>query len=92
MYFISKGSVEVITPGGSIWAELNEGEFFGEMALLHKRKRNASVRAKDYADLYVLDVSTFERIQEEHPDFKMNIEEVAKDRTQDFNNMPLSNS
>ncbi len=62
MYFISKGAVEVLSADGVTLTNLSEGDFFGEMALIHKRKRNASVRAVQHTDLYVLDVASFERI------------------------------
>ncbi|MBX7154487.1 MAG: cyclic nucleotide-binding domain-containing protein [Bacteriodetes bacterium] len=81
MYFISRGVVQVISTDNETIATLSDGDFFGEMALLHKRKRNASVRASDFTDLYVLDVATFERIVEEHPDFKLQLEETAEQRS-----------
>ncbi len=81
MYFISKGAVEVLSGEGEVLSVLHEGEFFGEMALIRKRKRNASVRALVHSDLYVLDVASFERILAEHAEFKNQIEDVVKERT-----------
>jgi len=81
MYFISRGAVDVINQDNTIIASLGDGDFFGEMALLHKRKRHASVRAIDFTDLYILDVATFERIVNEHPDFKLQLVETAEQRS-----------
>ncbi len=81
MYFISKGAVEVLSNEGQVLTVLREGDFFGEMALIRKRKRNASVRALIHTDLYVLDVASFERILAEHSEFKAHIEDVVKERT-----------
>lgn len=80
MYFISSGLLEVRGETGEIINTLTDGDFFGEMALLEKRRRMASVIAIDYTDLYVLDAVTFNQIIDGHPDFKQFIEEVAQRR------------
>ena len=69
MYFISGGSVEIIVKGKTV-AILKDGSFFGEGALLLSEKRNASVRALTYVDLYVLTKEVLDEVQEEFPGFK----------------------
>ncbi len=85
MYFISHGEVEVISPDGkTILANLEDGELFGEIALLFSQPRSASVRAMDYCDLYTLDKDTFDRVLQHYPEFAEYIREVAaKRRTSD---------
>ncbi|MBL7999612.1 MAG: cyclic nucleotide-binding domain-containing protein [Candidatus Kapabacteria bacterium] len=80
MYFISKGSVEILDSDGNQLIVRSAGEFFGELALLHKRKRSASVRALEYTDLYVLDVATFDRILADHPDFRTRLVDLTVGR------------
>ncbi|MBI2793895.1 MAG: cyclic nucleotide-binding domain-containing protein [Ignavibacteria bacterium] len=80
MYFINRGTIEVRTETGEVINTLADGDFFGEMALLEKRRRMATVVAIDYTDLYVLDAIAFNRILEGHPDFKEFIETVARQR------------
>jgi len=47
MYIIVKGAVEIVcAPDGHILAELNEGDFFGELALLDDSPRSASAVSK----------------------------------------------
>lgn len=81
IYFISSGTVEVISSDGQkVIATLTEGDFFGEIALLLHRPRSASVRAVDFCDLYSLDKETFERILAFFPDFSAHIQEEARRR------------
>ncbi len=81
MYFIGRGTLEVIDEKGHIVGSLNDGDFFGEMALLEHRRRMASVRALDYCDLYKLESQAFHRILDAHPDFREYMEGVVAART-----------
>ena len=81
MYFISHGTVEVISPDGkTILATLRDGDLFGEIALLFSQPRSASVRAMDYCDLYTLDKDTFQRVLTHYPEFASYINEIADKR------------
>ena len=83
MYFISRGTIEIISPDGAkVYATLTAGDFFGEMALLLNQPRVAAARAVDYCDLYMLEKETFERILARFPDFAAHLEEVAGKRRQ----------
>jgi CRP-like cAMP-binding protein len=47
MYIIINGSVKIIAePGGKVLSELDDGEFFGEIALLDEVPRSATAVAK----------------------------------------------
>jgi voltage-gated potassium channel len=83
MYFISKGTLEVIDANENIVGDLHDGEFFGEMALLAKRRRMGTVRAKDYCELYLLDGSVFDHVIEHYPDFRAELETIVEQRMQD---------
>ena len=81
MYFISRGSVEVVSKDGqTIFATLAEGNYFGEIALLMSQPRNASIRAVDYVDLYSLERDTLESILSKFPAFQSHIHELAAQR------------
>ncbi|MBI4454301.1 MAG: cyclic nucleotide-binding domain-containing protein [Acidobacteria bacterium] len=81
MYFISQGSVEILSADDQIvYATLKSGEFFGEMAIVLSQPRMASVRAVDYCDLYVLSRTSLERILTRHPDITASITAIAKQR------------
>lgn len=81
MYFISKGSVDVVSEDGrTVYAMLTDGQFFGEMALVLSTPRTASIIARDYCDLYSLNKETFDRILEKYPEFGKTIKELAEGR------------
>ena len=78
VYFIASGTVEVILPDRRI--EIGTGAFFGEMALLSGRLRQADVVAVTYCQLLVLRQSDFEQFMRENPDARAAIVRVAKAR------------
>jgi len=81
MYFISHGSVDVVSEDESIvYATLGAGSFFGEIALLLSAPRNATIKAKEYCDCYSLDKDTFDQILVRFPDFAENIRNMAEKR------------
>ncbi len=81
MFFINRGKVEVLGPKErAVVATLSDGDFFGELALLSSRPRNASIRALDYCELYSLDKLTFDRVLDAFPEFRAHINVVAEER------------
>eukprot|EP01091_Cochliopodium_minus_P020082 TRINITY_DN8659_c0_g1_i1.p1 TRINITY_DN8659_c0_g1~~TRINITY_DN8659_c0_g1_i1.p1 ORF type:complete len:613 (+),score=170.22 TRINITY_DN8659_c0_g1_i1:1-1839(+) len=83
MFFISSGACEVVIEtkeGPKTVAILKEGSFFGESALLFQEKRNASIRALTYVDLYILTKDVLDEIQNEFKDFKELMENTALKR------------
>ncbi len=86
MFFISKGTVDVVSADGTTtYATLSEGQFFGEIALLLSMPRTASIIARDYCDLYRLDKETFDRILDRYPAFAATIREMAEKRRDEIN-------
>ena len=67
---------------GQVIGALSDGDFFGEMALLEKRRRMGAVRALDYCDLYELSYDAFHRIVDVHPDFKFYMQDIARRRAE----------
>ncbi len=81
MYFISSGSVQVVSDDGkTVYAHLTTGQFFGEIALLLSQPRTASIRAAEYCDLYRLEKETFDKVLDKFPDFKVTIQKMAEER------------
>lgn len=78
MYFLVSGSVHVHI--GSVTATLNEGDFFGEMALLDRKPRSADVVTVTPCTMLVLDVVDFHRLAGQQPELILAIESEAKRR------------
>ncbi len=80
MFLIGHGIVDIILKNGNTVAQLHEGQFFGEVALLKETTRNANVRAASYCDLYRLPKDQFLSIIKDHPELFENIEKITKQR------------
>uniref|UniRef100_A0A8K9ULW4 Hyperpolarization activated cyclic nucleotide-gated potassium channel 4l n=1 Tax=Oncorhynchus mykiss TaxID=8022 RepID=A0A8K9ULW4_ONCMY len=79
MYFIQHGVVCVIAKGTKE-TKLSDGSYFGEICLLTRGRRTASVRAETYCRLYSLSVDNFNEVLEEYPMMRRAFETVALDR------------
>jgi voltage-gated potassium channel len=78
MYFIASGRVEVESANDKV--VLQEGDFFGEIALLSREPRSATVTALRPTDLLVLDADDFLRLVDRLPDIGAKVQAVAKER------------
>ena len=76
MYIIKSGSVGVyVRQDGSeaLVADLHRGDFFGEMSLIAKRPRNATIKVILDAQLYRLEKDHFDRLLEQNPVIGLNL-------------------
>jgi CPA1 family monovalent cation:H+ antiporter len=78
MYFISSGVVEVLAAGQRFL--LTQGEFFGEMALVHDQARQADVNALSYCQLLVLDRRDFSALLRTSRAIRERIDRAAGER------------
>ena len=72
MFFIARGEVEVVIPGGSV--ALREGDFFGEIAVIGRTTRNATVIARRTCDLLVLDAADLLKLSEHNPQVRAGLD------------------
>jgi voltage-gated potassium channel len=78
LFFITSGEVElVVTPDPVVLAE---GDFFGEVALLKRSTRNATVRAITQVSLLGLNADDFHTLMEDDPELNDQITRVAEER------------
>jgi CPA1 family monovalent cation:H+ antiporter len=78
VFFIASGAVEVRLPARRV--RLGSGEFFGEMALLTGRPRQADVVSLTYCRLLVLRKADFERFLAASPDARAEISRIVEAR------------
>jgi len=78
MYFLSSGAVEVLAAGKKI--KLGRGDFFGEMALVSGKRRQADVMALSYCQLLVLEDNDFQRLCKNNPAIKALIDQASDAR------------
>ena len=80
MFFIASGEVEVLLPNHQN-IKLGAGQFFGEMAIIRKSARSATVRAVRETKLLVLDAADLDDLMDNMPKLAQNIHETAESRT-----------
>lgn len=78
MYFIVAGQVEVLGDSGSF--VLKAGDFFGEIALIERRPRTATVRAVTRCQLLVLSAADFHKFIAHTPGLMAEMRAVARSR------------
>ena len=78
---IEEGEAEV-TRGGEHVADLGPGDFFGEMGLLEKTLRNATVTAKTPVRLITLTGWDLKRVERSAPEAMERIRTVLEERRQ----------
>ncbi len=78
MYFIASGIVDVLVVPDPV--RLKTGDFFGEMALLNDKPRNADVVSAGYTNMLVLKRRDFDALLKAHAGLRENIEAIARKR------------
>lgn len=85
MYTLQEGRLEVLTGGRDGRAEvrlgvMEEGAIFGEMAIVEKEVRSATVRALGPARVLTIDKKTFLRRVQEDPSLAFNLLRIMSQR------------
>ncbi len=89
-FVIARGVVEIVAalggPDEDVVAYLEDGDFFGEMALIWDQRRNASVRVRAATTLLRLDRSAFQDLMRAAPEAGEIIRAVAEGRAAENKN------
>eukprot|EP01064_Diplonema_japonicum_P008643 TRINITY_DN1607_c4_g1_i1.p1 TRINITY_DN1607_c4_g1~~TRINITY_DN1607_c4_g1_i1.p1 ORF type:complete len:845 (+),score=105.27 TRINITY_DN1607_c4_g1_i1:72-2606(+) len=80
MYFLFHGACDVWLANGTWIAYVKRGGVFGEIALLKKTRRAASIISLTYCQLFRLDKTSFDTISFEFPELYENVQAVAEKR------------
>lgn len=78
MYFIAGGKVDIALAGRHI--SLGVGHFFGEIAVLRRARRSATVTAASRTNLLVLDASDFHMLMERDKRIAERVHAVVRER------------
>jgi voltage-gated potassium channel len=78
MYFIAAGEVEIVVRGETI--RLGVGQFFGEVAVLRRSRRSATVTALTRTSLLVLDAQDLHALMQRDPRVAARIKDVVQKR------------
>jgi CRP/FNR family transcriptional regulator, cyclic AMP receptor protein len=81
MYIIKSGMVRIYNEGGDL-ASLGEGDFFGEMALIEDKPRNASAETLSDCEIFVLNKEDFASLMQKSPDIAQKVSEAYQTRKQ----------
>jgi CPA1 family monovalent cation:H+ antiporter len=79
MFLISSGAVEVVLPNDRV--RLGSGDFFGEMALLSRKRRQADVVALGYCRVLVLSGADIRHFLRDYPRARADIRRIAAERS-----------
>jgi len=88
MYVIQEGQVEVVQIKGEDivrLAALDQGDFFGEMAIFEQETRSATVRALGEVRLLTVDRKTFLRRIQEDPSLAFRVVQTMSSRINQLN-------
>ncbi|MBL0177163.1 MAG: cyclic nucleotide-binding domain-containing protein [Ignavibacteria bacterium] len=70
MCFLIEGRARIVTlHDGREHGTFEAGEYFGDLSMVLKERRTASVITDTYCDIFVLGKDTYDTILEEHPEF-----------------------
>jgi voltage-gated potassium channel len=80
MYFIAAGEVEIAFKGKRTPLRLGVGQFFGEVAVLRRARRSATVTALSRTNLLVLDAHDLHALMQRDPRIATRIKDVVEKR------------
>ena len=78
MYFVASGEVDIDLAGKHV--RLGVGQFFGEIAVLRRARRSATVTAITRTSLLALNATDFHLLMEEQPRIAARVQEVVRER------------
>jgi voltage-gated potassium channel len=83
IYFLSHGKVEISSEDGKdIHGTLEDGDYFGDLSLILKERRTASVKALTYCEVFILTKRDFDQIRNEYPEFREVLKKVSSEKTE----------
>ncbi|MCK6542635.1 cyclic nucleotide-binding domain-containing protein [bacterium] len=85
MWIVLSGKVAVSAANGEVLAQIGQGNYFGEMALLTGEPRSATVSAADDTETFILDKDDFDIILEKYPSISIAMSKIMSQRLRETN-------
>lgn len=79
MYIIKSGMVRIYNETADL-ANLGEGDFFGEMALIENAPRNASAETLSDCEIFVLNKEDFAALMQKSPEIARKVQDAYAQR------------
>jgi hypothetical protein len=89
IFFISRGSLDVVHADGTHSAVLEDGDYFGHVSMLFKEKRTASAVTSSYCEIFVLTVDTFESIRSDYPELREVMKKMSSEASKKLARLTL---
>lgn len=89
-FVVSEGRLKVSVREAFLFsrtlATFGQGDCFGEMSLLERKPRNATVACEEASKVFILSADHFDKVLAENPSFAQEIKRLAKDRRYELDN------
>lgn len=83
IFFLSHGKAAILSEDGkSHFGILEDGDYFGNLSLVLRERRTASVQALTYCEVLILPQEAYHQIRSEYPAFQEVLEQVAATHTE----------
>jgi CRP-like cAMP-binding protein len=79
-FFVLAEGTAVVTSQGKTIRDLGPGDYFGEIAILERTVRSATVEATSHVKLLVLYAAELRRLEAAYPDIAAQIDETMHER------------
>lgn len=86
MYVVQEGEVEILV-NDRVVETAREGHLFGEMALIDKKERSATVRAKTECRVVPIDKKRFTYLVQETPFFALHVMKIMANRIRNMDSL-----
>lgn len=80
LHFIYVGTVAIYGKNGKEIRHIYDGDYFGEMAMITKEKRCATVKAVDTCKVYNISYDDFEKVLVNNPEILEKMKSTAAER------------
>ncbi len=91
LYFVSRGRMVITAEGGRReLAQLEAGDYFGDLSLLLGERRTATVRAATHCDVFFLPAGEFARLRAEYEEFREVLKATSSEKSEKLSELVMA--